>query len=297
MKKLIFLVIVLILISCKKELKEDIMLTEIDNLTSLTDVENYIMLLDSKFSKENYRLEMIKDSTQLVHPFCIGDFDNNGYKDLFVVGKNKYDFIYSYAFMSFGKDSIKIFNFHEDDDLIPKVIRKNNQDLLAVKSGIRFQFSKDTLIYKYDGFVSYNENLKKYNIEKITFNGSSDKGDYDIIIDQNLDAKFKLTKGIYDTLYFYKADRKLSLKEYNELIELLNYTDFPNLKEEYFERSTSHSMCDLVITYNHGKTKHIFDKGMRNNYSLKTFYSKLEDLKKTVQLEPAGKGLLSYEVE
>jgi hypothetical protein len=36
---------------------------------------------------------------------------------------------------------------------------------------------------------------------------------------------------------------------------------------------------------------------MENNYSLKTFYSKLEDLKKTVQLEPAGKGLLSNEDE
>ena len=73
--------------------------------------------------------------------------------------------------------------------------------------------------------------------------------------------------------------------------------DFPSLKEEYFERSSSHIMCDLTITYNNGETKYIYDHGMANNYSLKTFYSKLEDLKKTVQLEEEGKGLLSDEVE
>ena len=248
---------------------------------------------DSMFSKENYRLEMIKDSTRLVQPFCIGDFDNNGYKDLFIVGRDKYDFKFSYALMSFGKDSIKIFNFHEDVDLVPKVIRENNQDRLVVKRNSRFHYSNDTLIYKYGGFVNYNDNPKKYKIEKISFNGYDIRGKYDIIIDQNLNANFKLTK----TLNSYKANRKLTLKEYNELIELLNYTDFPSLKEDYFERSSSHIMCDLTINYNNNKIKHIFDHGMENHFSLKALYSKLEDLKKTVQLEEEGKGLLSDEVE
>lgn len=294
MKKLICLALVSIFISCKKESKDGITLTKIDSLASISEVENFINSIDTSFSKDNYRLEMLKDSTHLMQPYCKGDFDNNGYTDLFVAGKYNQGFMYSYAFMNYGNDSINHFRLHESGtDLIPKVIRKNNQDLLVLKKGSKFNFNVDTLIYKYGNLINYNSKPKKYKIEKISFNGFNIRGEYAIIIEQNLNTSFKLSKGINDTLYYYKAQRKISSNEYNELIDLLNYMDFPSLKEKYFERSSSHIMCDLTINYNNGKTKFILDDGMENHYSLKALYSKFEDLKDTVKLKASGYSLIS----
>ncbi|CAM3918287.1 hypothetical protein FLCU109888_08890 [Flavobacterium cucumis] len=294
MKKIICLALVSFFISCKKESKDGFTPTKIDSLASISEVENFIKPFDSSFTKYNYRLEMLKDSTLSMQPYCKGDFDNNGYTDLFVAGKYKYGRMYPYAFMNYGNDSINHFRLHESGtDLIPKVIRKNNHDLLVLKKGSKFNFRVDTLIYKYRNLINYNSNPKKYNIEKITFNGFNIRGEYEIVINQNHKATFKLSKGINDTLYHYKAERGLSSKEYTELIDLLNYMDFPSLKEKYFERSSSHIMCDLTISYNNGKIKHIFDHGMENHYSLKALYSKFEDLKNTVQLRAAGYSLIS----
>lgn len=293
-KNIICFAVAVLFVSCKNETKDDFTLTKIDSLNSLTDVENFIKLYDTSLTKQNYRLEMLKDSTQLIQPYCKGDFDNNGYTDLFVAGKYYYGRMYAYAFMNYGNDSINYFRLDESGiDVIPKVIRKNNQDFLVIKRGAKSDFSIDTLIYKYDNFINYNRNPKKYKIEKIAFNGFDIRGEYDIIIDKNRDTSFKLSKGIYDTLYYYKADRKILPKEYNELIELLNYMDFPSLDKTYHERSSTHIICELTITYNNGKTKFILDFGMENNYSLKALYSKMEDLKNTVQLKPAGYGLIS----
>ena len=294
MKKIICLTLVSIFFSCKKESKDNFTLTKIDSLTSIAQVENFIKSFDSSFTKYNYRLEMIKDSTRLIHPYCKGDFDNNGYTDLFVAGKYEYGRMYSYAFMNYSNDSINFFRLDESGtDLIPKVIRKNNQDLLVIKRGSRFNFSIDTLIYKYDNLINYNSYPKKYKIEKITFNGFDNRGEYKVVINQNLKTSFKLSKGINDTLYYYKADRKLLLEEYNELIDLLNYMDFPSLEKVYFGRSTGHTICELKITYNNGKTKFILDDGMENHYSLKALYSKFEYLKDTVKLKSSGYSLIS----
>ena len=296
--KILIFSTLLLFISCKKESKDGFTPTKIDSLASISEVENFIKPFDSSFTKYNYRLEMIKDSTRLIHPYCKGDFDNNGYTDLFVAGKYEYGRMYSYAFMNYSNDSINFFRLDESGtDLIPKVIRKNNQDLLVIKRGSRFNFSIDTLIYKYDNLINYNSYPKKYKIEKITFNGFDNRGEYKVVINQNLKTSFKLSKGINDTLYYYKADRKLLLEEYNELIDLLNYMDFPSLKEEYFERSSSHTMCDLTINYNNNKIKHIFDHGMENHFSLKALYSKLEDLKNTVQFKASGYGLTSEQID
>ena len=295
MKKIFCLVVISIFFSCKKETKTNFIPTKIDSLSSISEVENFIKSIDSSFTKDNYRLEMLKDSTLSMQPYCKGDFDNNGYTDLFVAGKYKYGRMYPYVFMNYGNDSINHFRSNESGTkVIPKVIRKNNQDFLVIKRDATFNFSIDTLIYKHDNLIHYNRKPKKYKIEKISFNGFDIRGEYDIIIDQNRYTSFKLSKGIYDTLYYYKANRKILPKEYNELIELLNYMDFPSLEKIYFQRGTTgHTICELKITYNNGKTKFILDDGMENHYSLKTLYSKFEDLKDTVKLKASGYSLIS----
>ena len=284
-----------IFFSCKKETKTNFIPTKIDSLSSISEVENFIKSIDSSFTKDNYRLEMLKDSTLSMQPYCKGDFDNNGYTDLFVAGKYKYGRMYPYVFMNYGNDSINHFRSNESGTkVIPKIIRKNNQDFLVIKRDATFNFSIDTLIYKHDNLIHYNRKPKKYKIEKISFNGFDIRGEYEIVINQNLKATFKLSKGINDTLYHYKAQRKISSNEYNELIDLLNYMDFPSLEKIYFQRGTTgHTICELKITYNNGKTKFILDDGMENHYSLKALYSKFEYLKDTVKLKSSGYSLIS----
>lgn len=295
MKKIFCLVVISIFFSCKKETKTNFIPTKIDSLSSISEVENFIKSIDSSFTKDNYRLEMLKDSTLSMQPYCKGDFDNNGYTDLFVAGKYKYGRMYPYVFMNYGNDSINHFRSNESGTkVIPKVIRKNNQDFLVIKRDATFNFSIDTLIYKHDNLIHYNRKPKKYKIEKISFNGFDIRGEYEIVINQNLKATFKLSKGINDTLYHYKAERELSSKEYTELVDLLNYMDFPSLEKIYFQRGTTgHTICELKITYNNGKTKFILDDGMENHYSLKALYSKFEYLKDTVKLKSSGYSLIS----
>ena len=139
--------------------------------------------------------------------------------------------MYSFAFMNYKNNSVNTIWFKDrGTSFIPKVRKENNQDYLEIyKNG-----KKDKLIFKYGGFINYNQKPSNHSIEKIEFNGSDDvRGEYQIIIYRNLNASIKISRGYYEKVITKTAETKLKLKDYNKLINLLNYMDFANSKENY----------------------------------------------------------------
>jgi hypothetical protein len=68
-------------------------------------------------------------------------------------------------------------------------------------------------------------------------------------------------------LYEYEISKELKgnfqtvidIESYQEITGLLNYLDFPTLKDDYWVSATDNPSCNLTITYNQGKTKTIRD--------------------------------------
>ena len=68
-------------------------------------------------------------------------------------------------------------------------------------------------------------------------------------------------------------------KDYSKIVELLNYIDFPNLKDNYAVNLTDDQTCTLTIIYNNGKVKKIEDYGLIGTFGLDRFYSLMFELR------------------
>ena len=65
----------------------------------------------------------------------------------------------------------------------------------------------------------------------------------------------------------------------DNLKDLLCYTDFPNLKNDYSLVSFHHPRGTLKITYDNGKVKTINDYGLVGTYGLKRVYNMIFNLR------------------
>jgi hypothetical protein len=80
-----------------------------------------------------------------------------------------------------------------------------------------------------------------------------------------------------------KFKGKILQANYDELIGLLNYLDFPSLKDSYAVNWTDDQTSVLKITYNNGKVKEIKDYGLIGTLGLSRVYSILFDLRENQQ--------------
>lgn|SRR5690606_11053736 len=76
-----------------------------------------------------------------------------------------------------------------------------------------------------------------------------------------------------------KFHSKITKKQYNKLIGLLNSIDLEKLKDEYEVNWTDLQSSTLKITYDNGKVKSIHDYGMRGTDDLKRIYQLLFELR------------------
>ena len=142
------------------------------------------------------------------------------------------------------------------------------------------------LTFKYGDFVEYNSNPKSYSIEKIEYQttmcyGTCPKFYISILKDKSSIFKAeaynrelrnpKEIKGVFNTT--------LSDTSFLEIINLLNYIDFPNLNDNYAVGWTDDQTCTLTITYDNGQTKAIKDYGLIGTYGLDKLYQLLFDLR------------------
>ena len=232
------------------------------------------------------------DSLNITNSFYKADFDNNGYTDLLAIGD--YEDFRIFVVMNYGDDSLKITPLTRrsfQECTFPKIIHDSIIRYYSQEHDYRNKEESTTLkykdlVFKFGDFVEYNPLPKNYSIEKIEYQttfcfGSCPK--FYIAIDKNKSAIFK-AEGYNQDLKKpeeIKGTFNTNLKDnsFLEITGLLNYIDFPNLKDNYEVNWTDDQTCTLTITYNNGQIKKINDYGLLGSFGLNRLYQLLFDLR------------------
>ena len=275
-------------------LQTSLFANKIDDLKSDIEVQQFVKKQDGKL--KNFRIVSIDDLYPLKDEKKIADslqvktwekvdFDHNGETDLLVNGlwNGKCGLI---AIIANGKK----FSLHTfshgffDKSYFPKIEIVNNLTTLSLSENCqacdKIELSNKKIIYKFGTFIEPNYSPKKYNIEKIEFSTTMCFGTcpvFKLAINSNKNITYNAEQ--YNELQgeFYS---KIKTEDYNSIIELLNYVDFPNLKNLYQVNWTDDQTFKLIITYDNGKQKVITDYGRIGTYGLMTIYNKMFALRK-----------------
>ena len=277
---------------------------KIDNLKTEKEVENFVKSFDRKryerftiskiqdiknrYGEKNNFCKKIADSLNITKSFYKADFDQNGLTDILVIGKY-YDFNIFVA-MDFGKDSLKLYTLTRrsfQNCVVPEISKIGDKTVINYYDDSEpNEIIKKVLVYKFGDFIEYNNNPKEYNIEKIEYQTTMCYGTcpkFSITIDKN-------KNGTFDAQNYNRKERKrkeikgeftttIKEEDYNSVIELLNYIDFPNLKDNYAVGWTDDQSCTLKITYDNGKIKEIKDYGLIGTFGLNRLYNLMFDLR------------------
>lgn len=317
LKVLPIYILIIFIFSCQKKQefhKAKIHLSELDKLNSKKDIEAYIRKKDTLL--KNFELKKIqefnrdtKDSLvkliakrlKLESSYTKVDIDNNGFTDLLVIGKidrEKYDFS-TLFFMNF-KDGTKIIDLNKNQyySIAPLIEYESTEPFLIIYQTIAFRplykqkniQKRIKLKYLFDDFIEFNSNPKKYTIEKIEYSISGCFGtcpEFNLTINKDTSATFKAIR--FNFSDEVKGDwtkeegnfkGKINPKEYNKIVDLLNYINFPTLKDFYFIARSDQQRTSLKITFDSGKIKMISDYGLEGTYGLKRLYELISDLRK-----------------
>lgn len=316
---IIFVVFIFSFVNCKSETENisDLnvetkefypkKLTGIDSLKTDQQIENLVNrllgnenhpFLIRKISefKENPHYNYcgkIADSLGINKAFYKGDFDGNQLTDLLVIG-DYYDFAI-FTVLNYGNDSLNLGQLNRDhfpDCAFPKI--KNDSIIEYYYQSYngfakKDKLEKKLLVYKFNDFIELNENPIEHQITKIEFETSSCFGTcpvFKFTLYQNQSSEFKAIA------YNFNDDWKniipegegifkaiLKKENWNELIEILNYSDFENLEESYAVNWTDDQTAILKVHYDNGKIKEIRDYGLIGTYGLSILYRELFELR------------------
>ena len=280
--------------------------SKIDRLNDEEDVEKFLLSLDRRLFRdfdlwrisdlpafEEYDMaKKIADSLKIAGSFYKADLDNNGFTDLVVTGLQPY--YRCYVIMNFG-DNYKITGLSEklaSNWVVPEISKFNNENVLNIyytPAEKQDSIIKKVLVYKFGDFIEYNPYPEKYRIEKIEFETSMCFGTcpvFKISIDSNMHATYNAIKFNFIRRNAWRGKEwkgkytgRIKEKDYNKIIELLNYLDFPNLEDHYAVNWTDDQGCKLIITYNNGQVKKISDYGLIGTFGLNLLYDLLFELR------------------
>lgn len=260
--------------------------SEIEKLLSTIDQKRFeLFTVNESLKFEKRYCEEFADTAK-AEPWTKVDFDNNGYTDLLVIGK-----IYDHSvivILDLSENNFVVKSLTQEsfrDCTFPVVQKTGEQPTITYYTNIAYYSvgllpPAATLIYKFGGFIELNESPKTYKIEKIEYRASGCFGpcpSFELFINSNRSALFK-------PVYFNKRKKgtyrgKIETSQFNELIDLLNYLDFPMLKNDYYVTWTDDQKSFLTITYDGGKVKKIEDYGLIGTFGLKRVYEILFDLR------------------
>lgn len=217
-----------------------------------------------------------------VKPWQKADFDNNGLSDLLVYGFWGGD-PYLIAVIDEGKEFVfRSLNRGFGDEYFPVIKTFDDRDFLILNRGCKFYrdckikiISTDTLIYKFGDFIEPNFKPSVYKIKKIEYSTTMCFGTCPVFeLEINSDRTAK-----YNAIQYNDEEGKfktiLDTARFNSIVSLLNYIDFPNLKDDYSVNWTDDQSCTLTITYDNGHKKSISDYGEIGTYGLQIIYKEL----------------------
>jgi len=290
MKIIKILLILLVFSSCKNKteyIKTKTILSEIDNLKSKSEIENFIQKSDTNFRKfelknlQEFSRSNSNDSINKILAnklnvktnFTKTDFDNNGYTDLLVIGDNHDCTSFrpgiegeeSCSFspivlMNYGKNKTQIFRVDMEwgKSIVPKVESVNSQPFLVIyQQKIKdwekklYEQSKKILTFKFGNFIEYNENPKINKISKIEFATSGCFGTCPV---------YKLTLNrdslsIFNAQYYnFNKNREVTYgKEEGVFTTTINKIEFDKLEEIL-------NYCDFDNLYKEYSVMHTDDQ-------------------------------------
>lgn len=275
--------------------------SRIDTLNSIHAIEKLIHAFDKDYKRfllmpitdpkinrygQDEFCRSTADSLGITQSFYKADFDQNGYTDLLAIGRY-YEFTI-FIIMNYGDDSLKLNRLTRrafQRCTFPKIIndtiiryyyvpepRWHPGDTIPA-----LQFSD--LIYKYGDFIEYNAQPKDYGIEKIEFQTTLCYGlcpKFSVSINKDQSATFNAQMYNLETMNSKEIKGTFSTiikdSDFSQLVNLLNYIDFPNLKDNYEVSWTDSQTCTLTVTYSNGKVKQIKDYGLIGTYGLDRLY-------------------------
>lgn len=263
--------------------------------------------------------KILADSIGVTNSFYKADIDNNGFTDLVIIGDDKsctgavpfepnstiYCDFSVYALMNFGNDSINPVNLmrldFSGDAVVPKLYERNGKISLKIYEAPKYSWFENEkisdlkiteLTYKHGTFVEKNHTPKIYKIEKIEYQTEPCYGNcpiFELTINNDRTAFLNAIEynSLEPNLWEYEISRELKGKfkaiitdeKYQEIIDLLNYLDFPTLENDYWLSATDMSGSKLKVTYNKGKTKTITDYGKKGTLGLIKVYDLIENLR------------------
>ena len=277
--------------------------TKIEKAESEADVEMLIRSLGEGY--KNFTIKPINqfqgshgginfckrmsDSLHITRSFYKADFDKNGYPDLLVIGEN-YGFEIVIV-MSYGNDSLNPYRLTRksfQECTFPKILENTIIRYYYMSIPGRMEKNRKAslqfanLVFKYGDFIEYNPLPKKYSIERIDFKTTICFGTcpvFNISINGDKSSSFEAQEfnKQTDTSAEITGTFKSTLEDssFNEIINLLEYIDFPSLKDEYSVSWTDDQTSTLTVTYNNGKIKTITDYGMIGTFGLDRLYQLL----------------------
>ena len=261
-------------------------------------------------------LKRTADSLQIDQSFYKGDFDHNGKTDILFIGDDKScnssqrnadgtnscDTSVRVAFDLGNSIEVKNLLPNHFDFIVPIIRKINDQEYIEVfydeitedmnSDSLKYnhQLKSKILTHKFDNFVEYNRNPTNYKIHKIKFSTGVCFGGcpvFSLEVDKNEDSKFYAEYYNFDrskkNKKFKKEDKnfaaKINPEDFLQIVEILNYLNFSELKDDYKVNGDDFQSSTLSIEYGIGEKKIIRDYGLVGTYGLKLLYKKLFDLR------------------
>src|SRR5690554_6561818 len=143
--------------------------------------------------------------------------------------------------------------------------------------------STDAALHK-TNYIKENATYSNHKIEKIEYSTTMCFGTcpvFSLTINSDKNAEWNAEKysKINNKEVNGKFHSKITKKQYNKLIGLLNSIDLEKLKDESEVDWTDLQSSTLKIAYDNGKVKSIHDYGMRGTDDLKRIYQLLFELR------------------
>ena len=277
----------------------------IDSISQPEEVEKLVRSIDKNYSSFRIDEKLIFEDEfcfrladlSKVKPIAKADFDKNGYTDMLVMGiLNERPAILSLMGSASEKISLHLITRpFRSNCSFAQVIYEDGHTLIEFKyfdgyyARVSYKEAVKSvkLIFKYGDFIEYNPSPKKYDITKIEF--TNDGGPwitssrYSIEINPSIRAHF-ISKSAdnerHPSAYGYTKVPGVSPDSlFATISELLNYSDFPNLKDRYEIKATDHATGRLTIYYNEDKVKTISDYGLQGTYSLQRVYQIINSMR------------------
>lgn len=140
---------------------------------------------------------------------------------------------------------------------------------------------KSILVYSDSNFIEYKKKIKSYNINEIIIETTGCLGTcpaFKMNIKRNGQVYFS-PKVPFDYLPINKNSiSQIDDKRITQIINLLNYIDFPHLNSNYSVGATDNPTGYLEIKYNYKKITKIRDYGMQGTFGLALLFSEIRKL-------------------